>query len=416
MTVSSIRVFYDARTIRPGMTGVGRSTLELLRGLADLAKKQKGDERLSLRALALNSSLSTLRADPDLENVEWLATDLDYEYHPRGDFGLRFQVPRLVKPGEIYHGPAFLIPEGRQPFPRVVTIHDAGVFSRPGDYPWRFNAYMRWRIRRSVRWADRIIVPSRFVAGEVSELFPTCKEKIRVVPEAPTRGGFVGEIRGTGTRTNPREPVPAFPNSRIIGAEDNASSADLVPAQSRFFLSIGTLEPRKNAATALAALEILNQGGAGDPPVNLFHWVWIGGLGHKSREFVERHAASPAAPYFHLLGFQEHEAIADYLCRAVAFVHPARYEGFGLPPLEAMSVGLPVIASDIPALREVCGDSALYFPPGDANALADNLNRLSNDASLRETLKGLGCRRASEFSWERAAANLLAVFRDVCPE
>lgn len=366
------KLFFDARTIRPGMTGVGRSALGLLGGLA-------AREDVRIRALILEGSFAALDLDRNetLRCVEWIPTDLDYEAHPRGDFALRFRIPSMVRPGEVYHGPAFSIPGGRQPFPRVVTIYDLGVFARPDDVARRFGLFMRWSIRRAVASADRIIVPTRATAEELKSRLGVPPDRIRVVPCAAGRTG---------------------------AAEARSARSARAP----YILSIGTLEPRKDPLTAARAFELLKSDGRPE-----LRWIWAGAPGHQSGELAQRIAAMPFTEGFEVTGSVAEPRMEELLRGATALVYPSLYEGFGMPPLEAMALGVPVVAADIPAVREVCSEAALYFVPGDAADLSRKLNELLKDEALRSKLGEAGGRRAAEFTWEKSAAATAAVYGEL---
>jgi alpha-1,3-rhamnosyl/mannosyltransferase len=378
MAGPTISVFFDARVVRPGMTGVGRYALGLLRGLAELPEA----ERPAVRALALSDCVDELRRDPPLAPIQWIATDIDYESHPKGDWGLRFAIPRMVGAEEIYHGPAFILPGGRQRFARVVSIHDVGVFASRGDFPRAFAWHLRGCIRRATAAADRIIVPSRAIAEELAAILDVRAEGISVIPHARARGIDAWGAPSAETATAPESP---------------------------YFISVATLEPRKGPLTALEALERLLAArgrGRGAPS-----WLWIGGAGFKGASIERAIGASPAADRFHRLGFSEDASVERLLAGAAALVFPSRYEGFGLPPLEAMASGVPVVASDLPVLRELCGEAALYAPPGDAEALAATLGRLLDDPASARRLAELGRERARAYSWRRTAMATIEAYR-----
>jgi len=384
MTPAPTAVFFDARAIRPGMTGVGRATLALLRALAEL--RRADPSRLGLRAAVLASSLEAVGKDSSLAGVVWEPTSIDYESHPWGDIGLRFRLARRVRRDEVYHGPAFIIPGGGQPFPRVATIHDLGVFARPEDFPPRFAKYLRWRIGGAVAKATRLIVPTAAVAAELAERYPRARGRLRVVPDAPIVG----------------------PDPWGAGSLSAAPSFRWPPGG--YFLTVGTFESRKDPLTAAQALARLGGdpgGGAAGP-----EWIWVGAPGHRADEINRGLAALPLGGRFRAVGAQKAEVVGGLMAGALAFIYPSRYEGFGLPPLEAMARGTPVIASDLPALREVLGEGALYFPPGDAAALASVLNRLIFEPGLREGLRQRGRARAEQFKWSRTGEATLAVYEE----
>jgi len=363
------------------MTGVGRYAVELLGGLAEKARSGE----LRIRAAVLGSSVEDLRRVAELEGVEWVPVPWDYESHPSGDWALRFRIPKLVQEDEVYHAPAFILPGGKQPFRRVVTIHDLGVFKRPADYPWKFGAYLRWRIRSAVKFADRLIVPTNAVAEDLSGFLPQARDRVRVVHEAPTR------IR-----------IPAWEKETDLSQFQRS-----LPCK-HFFLSIGTIERRKDPWSAARAMEKLIRGSAGEAP----EWVWIGGSGFQGQELIDKIKRSSVSGRFHFIGFQGEGNLDEALKRAAALVYPSLDEGFGLPPLKAMALGIPAIVSDLPVLREVCGDAALYFPQSDSESLAIVLRRVLTEPALVEELKDKGFKRVATFSWKKAALETVKVYSE----
>lgn len=367
-------LFIDARVIRPGMTGVGHYTYHLIQALAA--------EGARIRAAILPDPLRALNLEAELPGVEWVPVNFDYESHPSGDIALWRQMPKLVREGEIYHGPAFAIPPGRVPFKRVVTIHDLGVFVRPFDYPLRFTLYLRWMIKRAVKAADRIIVPSAAVASELEHILRVKSERVRTIPEA-----------GATVRLQNEREVP-FPGVSIP-----------------YIITLATLEKRKDPGTATEAFDRIR---LDLPPDQRPCWFWLGRAGFGSgsaRSRMSRKSLGDRRIQFNQGASRA--GIDQALRGCAAFVYPSRYEGFGLPPLEAMAAGAPVVVSDIPALREVCGDAALYFPPGDAKALAETLNRLLADPQLAETMRQRGRERVKLFSWERTARETIKVYEEL---
>jgi glycosyltransferase involved in cell wall biosynthesis len=257
-----------------------------------------------------------------------------------------------------------------------------GVFASRGDFPRAFAWHLRGCIRRATAAADRIIVPSRAIAEELAAILDVRAEGISVIPHARARGIDAWGAPSAETATAPESP---------------------------YFISVATLEPRKGPLTALEALERLLAArgrGRGAPS-----WLWIGGAGFKGASIERAIGASPAADRFHRLGFSEDASVERLLAGAAALVFPSRYEGFGLPPLEAMASGVPVVASDLPVLRELCGEAALYAPPGDAEALAATLGRLLDDPASARRLAELGRERARAYSWRRTAMATIEAYR-----
>jgi glycosyltransferase involved in cell wall biosynthesis len=374
-------ILYDARTVQPGMTGVGRYAYNLLAALA----RQPG--RPALRALFLPASLPLARQDAALAGVEPIEAPASHEDHPRGDLWLRYGLPRLVRPGELYHGPAFLIPGGRHPFPRVVTIHDLFVFTDPAAYPLPFRLWLRRAIHRACRWADRIIVPTRAVGQAVKRLRLAPAEKIAAIPYAPDATPEIWE--------SPTDQLEIFNN-------DSEAS----PETPRL-LSIGTLDPRKDPQTARLALMLYHEAHPDSP----LQWVWAGGGGARPDPTPPTLVERAASLGFHALGPRPNVALRRALTEASAYVTCSRAEGFGIPLTEALAAGCPIVASDLPVHREVAGNAALYFPAGDAAGLARVLHRLLTDPARQAVLRERARRRGRRFDWSSAAARTLALYR-----
>jgi glycosyltransferase involved in cell wall biosynthesis len=223
--------------------------------------------------------------------------------------------------------------------PQVVTIHDVAFERLPGAFDPRFRAFARRAHRRAARAARAVVCPSRTTATDVAALWGIAPERIFVAPHGPGQ------------------------------APPRHTSDD-------HFLYVGDSEPRKNLATLLAAHERYRA--TAPDPVPL---VLAGGA----------HDPVDAA------------RLAGLYAGALALVHPALHEGFGLTALEAMHAGVPVLAARSPGITETCGDAAAYFDPRDPADLARALAALAEDPGRRADLAARGARRAAEFSWERSA-------------
>lgn len=395
-------VLFDARTIMPGMTGVGRYCLNLLWALSVAPGAPP------IRALFRRDAIDTARLDPALKNVELIEAPCTQEEHPWADWWLSHKMPRMLKPGEVFHGPAFIIPGGRRKFPRVATVHDLFVFTHADYYPWKFGAWLRWATRRACRCADRIIVPSESVAQQLETWRLAPRSKIRVIAEAPDDTNNIWDKQWIGS---------------------GGLVAGLVAESTRpLLVTVGTLDPRKDPLTARAAhIELIiklklapiapSPDEAPDDPLNRsVDWFWLGGAGAlpDPTPLELRNRAGEAG--FHEVGHVPKEAVRAALRAATAYVTCSHEEGFGLPLVEAMVAGCPIVATDIPVHHEVAGDAALYFPPGDAGALAEVLHRLLTKPALRESLIARGLERQADFRWSKAADLTLQAYQEASEE
>ncbi len=173
----------------------------------------------------------------------------------------------------------------------------------------------------------------------------------------------------------------------------------------RYALHVGTIEPRKNVPALLAAWRMLRRRGSSPPPL-----VLCGGFGWKAEESRREIAEAEREGWLVPLGYVSADELAALYRGAWMVALPSFYEGFGLPAVEAMRAGAPLVASDLPVLREVAGDAALYAPPDRPDLWADRVQELLGDEGLREELRQRGLERSGLFDWGRTAAETAAAF------
>ena len=282
---------------------------------------------------------------------------------------------------DVLHSPHYTTPLASAGWRRVVTFHDVTFFLLPHRYPVLRRLYFQGASRAGARLADLAIAVSETVKGDLVRHLGLPAERVRAVPLAP----------GPGFQ-------PLEDSARMEAVRDRY---ELPP---RFILNVGTLEPGKNQATLVRAFHRLKRQGlelglviAGQKGwmyENLFRLV--DGLG--LRDDVR------------FVGHLPEDDLAAVYNMADLFVFPSLYEGFGLPPLEAMACGLPVVASRAPALVEVLDGAALLVDALDASALAEASARALRDKRLRSRLRRQGLERASQFSWQRTARGTVAAY------
>ena len=254
----------------------------------------------------------------------------------------------------------------------VLTVHDTSPQLMPEFYSWKSRIWHRLVIAKLIARADRIIAVSEFTKTSLVEKMSVPAEKITVAPLGVDHDNF-------------------RPNLPVDRLREVRNRYDL-PGD--FVLFIGTVEPRKNLARLIAAFE-----NADEPR----HLVIVGKLGWKYRAILKQIAQSPKRRCIHLLGYVE-EADKPYLLKlARVFAWPSLYEGFGLPVLEAMAVGTPVVTSNVTSLPEVAGDSALLIDPYNIDDIAAAVSALSTDETLREQYIARGLQRSKSFAWEQSA-------------
>ena len=264
--------------------------------------------------------------------------------------------------------------------PAVVTVHDLAFLRFPDRFEAKKQRYLAALTRASVRRAAHVLTVSEFTRREVIALLDVPPEKVTATPN------------GRDERLGPlaHEVVEQFRRRQ-----------GLPP---RFLLFLGTLEPRKNLMTLLRAFA-QERDAIGVP------LVVAGGKGWMYEPIFQQVADLGLREQVHFAGFVPGDELGLWYNAATALVYPSLYEGFGLPPLEAMQCGTPVVASNAASLPEVVGDAALTVDPSSVDHLAAALVRVMADRELRAELRRRGIEQAQQFSWERTAAGTLAALR-----
>ena len=291
---------------------------------------------------------------------------------------------RWIQGGDIFHATDHLLPPLRGSR-LVFTVHDLIYLFYP-QYHLPLNRwYLTLMLPRFLRRADAIIAVSENTRRDVTRLMGIPAEKMTVIHEGVN---------------------PAF--TPIHDPAELARVRRQYKLPERYILFLGTLEPRKNIELLLDAYQALLARDSGWPPL-----VIAGRKGWLFKPVFEKVAA---------LGLTERVCFTDWVAEADApalisgaevFVYPSLYEGFGLPPLEAMACGTPVIASTASSLPEVVGEGGLLVDPHDPAGLTQALERLLGDADLRADLRARALARAKLFTWEAAARQTLAVYQQV---
>lgn len=264
--------------------------------------------------------------------------------------------------------------------PLVVTVHDL----LPLRHPELFTRETRWHTRLFVpfvRRANRLIVPSQYTREEAIALLDVPPEHVIVVPMA------------RGQRFHP-------------GGPDRDALAFEIGIAGRYVLAVGTLEPRKNLVTVLRAFARIASA------VDDIELVITGGRGWRNEAFEVELERLDLAGRVRLTGFVSEERLVDLYAGAACFLFPSLAEGFGLPVIEAMACGAPVITGNRTSLPEVAGEAALLVEPLDAEALAAATLRVLEDEELAAKLRDAGLQRASSFTWEATAAGTERVYRE----
>jgi glycosyltransferase involved in cell wall biosynthesis len=299
-----------------------------------------------------------------------------------------FLWPHLILPHrvrkanvDVLHMPANIAPL-RLPCPTVVTILDSIPIITPQNFPFFFRNYFRILNPRAARTAARIITISENSKRDIVRHLNIPPEKITVTPLAP------------GSEFHP---ASAEEKERVRKKYD----------LDEFILTVGTLEPRKSIPLLLESLALLKQKGA---PCFLAHAGSSGWLGDEATNCVKRFGLSNSVRF---LGFVPKEDLVALYSSARVFAFPSIYEGFGLPVLEAMACGCPVIASNSSSIPEIVQDAGILIDPGDPELLADAILRLLKNPGFAKELSEMGLQRAAQFSWRKCAEQTQDVYRQV---
>ena len=350
--------------------------------------------RTGTERYALEITRALIEADPDQPFVLYFNQPPPADLLPRGP-NVRWRVipaPRLwtlgrlsvemaQRPPDVLFVPAHSLPP-ILPRASVATIHDLGYLHFPDEHP----RTQRWLRRLSNRWsaarAGRVIAISRATRDDLVRYDRIRSGKITVVHHGlspifrPLDGPIVDAVR---ERLGLRDP---------------------------YLLFVGTLQPRKNLGRLLAAVDRIADA---HPTVTL---ALVGAIGWHSNRLQQALGRLRARERVRVLGYADDADLPALMNGALALALPSLYEGFGLPALEAMACGTPVLASTTSSLPEVVGEAGLLVDPLDVDAIADGLKRLIVDESLRQELRRRGLARAATFTWQRAARETLAVLRD----
>ncbi|MEJ2210516.1 MAG: glycosyltransferase family 1 protein [Anaerolineae bacterium] len=375
-----IGIDYTA-AVRQG-AGIGRYTRNLIRALADLDRQN----RYTLFVAGGWGEGDGLGPWPD--NFRRRGVPLSDRWLNIVWQRLRLPLPiQLVTgPLDLFHSPDFVLPPlGRTP--AVLTVHDLSFLRVPECFVPGFREYLEGAVRRAVGRARFILADS----------FNTRQDLIDLMGVEPDRAAVV--YPGVEPRFGPIEDPAVLDPVR--------ARYDLPP---RFVLGLSTLQPRKNFAGLADAFARLLAAQGDEAPFADLHLVIGGGKGWMYEEMMARVERLGLGQRVRFLGFVDDADLPALYNLADAFAFPSWYEGFGVPLLEAMACGTPVVAADNSSLPEVVGDAGLLVNAGDVEALASALGRLVSNAELREELRTEGPARARRFTWEKAAHQLLGIY------
>jgi len=355
-------IFINGRFLTQPATGVQRFARELLQAL---------DSLLSNRIAAQSQLPLKCLIPPDAEDhslPNWKNIQISKVGRLNGNVWEQFELPFYARSGLLINlcniGPVF---HNRQ----IVVLHDASVFAIPEAYSIAFRAKYRWIMWILARTAKKVFAVSQFSKKELARYLNVPEERFDLISE-----GCEHILRVTSDPS--------------ILLKNNLRSND-------YFLVVGSSSIHKNLVAAIEAVEANPQ----EAPL----LVVAGGNFSKVFSAFDR---IESAQVLHL-GYVTNEQLRALYENATGFIFPSLYEGFGLPPLEAMICGCPVICSNAASLPEVCGDAALYFDPKNSLEIIAQINKLVDDTDLQARLRERGLKQARQYTWDKAARQLAEV-------
>lgn len=366
-----MRIGLDARLVFYHQAGIGQYILRLTNALAAL------DHENEYFLFQSRKDSTRLSDAPNFHRrVLWTPSHHRFER-------LAMSAEMLPYPLDVFHSPDF-IPPRKMRAPTVITIHDLA-----------FLLYPRFLTPDAARYYGQIDPAARTAAHVIAVSHSTKRDVTRLLGVPENKVSVIYEAAHSTTRPIPRDEARAHVKAKF-GLEGD------------FILFVSTIEPRKNLPTLLAAYSKLRDNYKSQARLVVAgHKGW---LTDEVDQAVEKYKLHNQVCF---LGSVPTPELAYLYNAARVFALPSFYEGFGLPPLEAMASGTPVVVSNVSSLPEVVGDAGLLVDPNDAEAWTVSLHRVLTDHALHAEMSTKGLARAAHFSWERAARETLDVYRQV---
>ena len=357
--------------------GIGRYVRELTAALAI------EDPVTDYRLFVAGSKRERLPHPPG-PNFDWRMTILTPQWLARIWQRAQLPLPVEVFTGlvDLFHATDFVLPPTLPRARSLLTVHDLSFIRVPDAASPSLRRYLEAVVPRSVERADHVLADSQATKDDLIEIYRTPPDKISVLYSA-VDGRF-----GRVTDEMALQEVLNRHNLKDI----------------KYVLSVGTVQPRKNYSGAIRALSKIR-----DQGIDL-HYAVAGGRGWLEDEMYRSIRETAMEDRVHILGFVPDEDLPALYSGARALLAVSLYEGFGLPVLEAMACGTPVITSNLSSLPEVAGDAGILVDPLDTEAISEAIMRLLTDAALRQQLVAAGFEHVKRFSWASAASQLKSIY------
>ncbi len=366
-----LRIGIDFTSAVRERAGIGRYARELIRALSRRDRE--------------NEYILFVPRDADANLLRWdWASNFTIRRAPLTERSLaalwhRLRVPLFIEAFvgkvDVFYSPDFLLPPTRARR-AIVTIHDLSYVRVPDCFPKPLLNYLNRSVPRALERADLILADAVSTQRDLVDVYRVPADKIHVLY--------------SGVEPRYRADISEAERERV---------RQKLNLTAPYILSVGTLQPRKNYVRLIQAFARL--------PITNYQLLIVGGRGWLYADIFQTIDRLRLQDRVRVLDFVADDDLPALYAMATLFVYPSLYEGFGIPILEAMACGAPVVSSNTSSMPEVAGDAALYFDPRDVAALAEALQRARADETLRADLRRKGFEQAKRFSWEKAAGELL---------
>ena len=373
-----MRIGIDARSVLKQRTGVGNYTFNLIRTLSKLDQENQ-------YVLFYSHHKNVRSAIPVIGNPNFESKFIRFPNKLLNLMWGTLRMPKidwLVGRVDLYHSPNYtlnMLGRGKS----LMTIHDLSFLACRQYSLASGRWHYAFKIKNYAHQVDAIAADSESTKSEIMKYLKVPEEKIHVIHLACSEAF---------------EPLPQSENTQTI--------LDKYKIKGDFILYVGTLEPRKNLK---GLIEAYHQTRAKDD----FLLVLAGGTGWKYKHIFRLVDKLRLNDRVVFCGYVPDTELPELYNRASVFAYPSFYEGFGLPPLEAMACGLPVVVSHTTSLPEVVGDAGVYVDPSDIDQISHSIDTVLSDTELRNMLRERGLKRARLFSWEKATSETMKLYRQL---
>jgi glycosyltransferase involved in cell wall biosynthesis len=321
---------------------------------------------------------------PTFANIPVHSTQIPPIWLARLWHRLKLPLPIEVFTGKhtLFHATDFVLPPTLPNTKTILTVHDLTFVRVPNAASPNLKKYLDFVVPKSIQRANHIIADSQATKDDIIQIYDCPPDKIDVV-----LSGVDERFKPTTNHTNLRDKYK-------IGTRP-------------FILSVGTVQPRKNYSRVIQALALLRSQGYE------IDYVIAGGKGWLQEEMYQTINTTKMTDYVHLIGFADDEDLPALYSESVCVLTPSLYEGFGLPVLEALACGVPVITSNISSLPEVAGTVGILVNPNNTEDITSQLKRVLDDTALRQDLSLRGIKHAKNFTWQNSAMQLKNVYKKV---